>query len=258
MSKILAAIIIVALALAAAGCTGITIKVEPATITNAQADNGELTSAESVPKSEEAALTTPEAAIMQYLEGVAQNDIGKIMAASAVDQMSEGFQLEQHVELIGGNLNWLNTPAPVNYPFYVAANKVQQTARILTQVKFLAYALLSGEDIASERPIFDIDAERTRKFITDVDPARLATIEVKEISFPVPSYEDDSRYVEDSAKRASLYGADEYTERVVIFSFEGRDYYLGFQLLRFGANWKVMEQFSPLGNTSPSGIPVRQ
>ena len=64
---------------------------------------------------------------------------------------------------------------------------------------------------------------------------------------------NDARYLENAARLASIYGADESTERVALFSFEGNYYYLGFTLLRYGDNWKISSQTSPLAGTSALG-----
>ena len=107
-------------------------------------------------------------------------------------------------------------------------------------------------------PIQGADAERMRKFITDIDPARLGTIEVKSISPPSVPAASETRYLENSGRIARIYGADEYSERVVVFAFEGSDYAMGFQLLRYGDKWKVMDQSSPLAGINVMGIPEKQ
>jgi len=57
--------------------------------------------------------------------------------------------------------------------------------------------------------------------------------------------------------RLPVYGADESTERVALFSFEGQDHYVGFMLLRYGDNWKISRQDSPLAGTNALGVPQK-
>lgn len=249
MAKLLTAGVVVLLALYATGCSKVTITVE-------RADAGAAQAAASPTPA--VAFATPEDAISYYLDGVAQNDTGKILEACAIAEMSEQYQAELFVERLGGVMMLQMMPAPADYPFYRDVNKAQQTARILAQVRNFAYALLSDEDVAAATPIMEVDSDRVRKFITDVDPAQLATIEVTNITPPPVPAASETRYSENSERIARIYGADEYTERVVSFTYEGSDYYTGFQLLRYGDNWKVMDQSSPMGNTSALGVPVKQ
>jgi hypothetical protein len=54
-----------------------------------------------------------------------------------------------------------------------------------------------------------------------------------------------------------VYGAGEFTERLALVEFEGTDYVVGFSLLRYGDDWRVLDQSSPLAGLSPLGIPER-
>lgn len=250
MPRMLSAITLLFVALATAGCATVSVTIDPDRIPLKQ-------SAPQAPAAPEPALSTPEDAIDHYLAGIAAGDVAKILAATAIDEMAERFQADLYVERLGGVLMPLLMLAPADYPYYVAMNKAQQTARILGQVRNFSYSLLSDEDIASAQAILEVDAERMARFTAAIDPARLAGIAVTEISPPSVPAGSEARYNENVAKIARIYGADEYAERVVVFSFEGSDYLIGFQLLRYGDDWKVMDQSSPLGGTNALGIPER-
>jgi hypothetical protein len=193
---------------------------------------------------------TPDEAITAYLDGVARNDIRKILGACAINEISKNFKFDLYAERLGGmNLQYLS---PSDYQFYSEMNKMQLSAQILGQVKNLSYSLLSGEKVDGS-VIFPADAERAKKFIKDVDPQKLSRIELKKISPPNKTVMSDNRYLENANKSARAYGADESTERVALFSVEQNYYYLGFTLLRFGGSWKVSNQSSPLANTDGLG-----
>ncbi|MEO8393813.1 MAG: hypothetical protein ABI700_12550 [Chloroflexota bacterium] len=194
---------------------------------------------------------TPEDAITLYMQGIAESDIDKILQACAINEMSENFKLDLSIARIGV-LDPYQSQAPSDYAFYAEMNKAQQSARILSQVRLFTFSLLSSEDIASGT-IIRMDEARTAQFIKDVDPARLAQIEVKKIGIPFPRIIESANYVENTTKLAQVYGADEYSERVVLFQFEGNDYGAGFTLLRYGENWKIMSASSPVANLVPSG-----
>jgi len=98
-----------------------------------------------------------------------------------------------------------------------------------------------------------VDGAWAEGFVAQVDPARLAGIEVLDARFPNPDLEASERYLENAAALAATYSADELTERLVLFYFEGRTYVLGFTLLRYGDTWLVSSQSSPIGGTSTFG-----
>jgi len=204
------------------------------------------------------AFKTPEEAITHYFEGVAQGDIQKITQACAIDEMSEKFKFEQSTERLRVFLP-VESESPAEYPLYVEINKTQLSSQIFSRVKMFAYSLLSSENVA-EGAAIQLDAggtERMSQFTRDVDPRGLAQLELKKIGLPDKKIMNDSRYLANAAELASIYGADESTERVALFSFKGNYYYLGFTLLRYGDNWKISSQTSPLAGISSLGTPQK-
>jgi hypothetical protein len=193
---------------------------------------------------------TPEEAIDYYFEGLLQADVRKIMDACAINEMGEKFRFDLYTEWVG--YLTINALAPTDYPLYVELNKIQISEEILNRVKFFAYSLLTSEQVYKGRTI-PIDTERASQFVLDANPEGLAEIKVQKIE---PSNKDlmsDARYIEIAARKANVYGADDSTERVVLFEFEGNYYYVGFTLLRYGENWKIGWQVSPLANTNSLG-----
>lgn len=148
------------------------------------------------------------------------------------------------------NLQYLS---PSDYQFYVETNRMFLTSQILGQVRNLSISLLSTEpvDVRIFRPT---DAETVNRFIKDVDPQKLSKLEVKKISPPNKTVMNDSKYSANAAEIAKVFQADETTERVALFLYEQNYYYVGFTLLRYGGNWKINTQNSPIGNTDPSGV----
>jgi hypothetical protein len=198
---------------------------------------------------------TPEETITHYFEGVAQADARKILQACAINEMGEKFRFDLYTERMGVLLP-TQSLSPTDYALYVENNKVQLSAQIFNRVRIFAYSLLSSEEVAEGMTIV-IDAERTNNFMKDVDPQRLARLEVKKIGLPDKTLMNNARYLENATKIASIYGADESTERVALFLFEQNHYYLGFTLLRYGEDWKISSQVSPLANTNGLGAPQK-
>lgn len=231
------------------GCTGITITVNRAT---PLAIASEVVEPTAVPGSRSAPIySTPEAAITAYLDGIKQQNVSAIFTASAIDEPAEQFDFQAYADRLQA-MPLVTSPAPAEYPFYAEMNRVRRQNEVLSQVRNLAYSLLSTETIDGSI-IANPGSERVQAFITDVDPSRLGGIELVEIGAPSPDLLSSTRYQENAAKQAAIYGADELTERVALLSFEGKHYLLGFTLVRYGDGWKVMSQTSNLAGTSALG-----
>src|SRR5262245_27400933 len=78
-------------------------------------------------------LGTAEDAVRSYLAGVIGADLAAVLAASAVDEASQGFDLQKYVDRMG-MFDPFGPTGPAEYPFYAAIDATQLTARIATQV----------------------------------------------------------------------------------------------------------------------------
>lgn len=198
-----------------------------------------------------AAHATPEDAVSAYLEAVAANDMDAILAASATDEMAAGFDFEAYSERLRA-ITPVQGLAPTEYPMYAGMNRYQQAAQILGQVRNLAYGMLSGETIDGS-VIAPVDEAQVEAFVTAVDPSRLGGLTVLEVRLPEPEAAADERYVENVARIAATYGADELTERLALVELDGQTYGVGFTLLRYADDWLVSSQSSVLGGTPALG-----
>lgn len=211
----------------------------------------------SVPTNQTSDVTfsTPEDAIRYFFDGVAQGDFSKILQASAINEISKNFRFDLSIDRLRAFMPYQEY-APSTSSFYVELNNATITSRIANQVKIFAYSLLvAGDDIQYDR-INRMEMDAALHFMNEVDPARLATLEVKEIGLPDPEIMATSRYQMNAANLARVYGADESTERVARFTFEGNSYMLGFTLLRYDESWKITSTSSPLAGTSALGTSV--
>ena len=206
-----------------------------------------VSSAEATPA---ATYATPEDAVTAYLTGVARADPAAILAASAVDEMSAGFQLGLYVDRLKVMMptQWM---APATDPFYIQVNKSWETSQILTRVRNLAYSLLSTEKL--DGSVILADRAKADAFATQVDPKALAGLTVQEVRFPRASLKNDAKLLANEAAMAKVYGADERTERVALIALGQDTYLVGFMLLRYGSGWKVSDQYSDLAGSDPLG-----
>jgi hypothetical protein len=199
-----------------------------------------------------AGFASPEAAIRAYLAAVAAGDVEAILAASAAEEMARGFRFDLQAERLR-SMMLATSLSPAEYPMFADINVAAQSFWLLGQVRNLVYGLLSGEEIDG-RPIMVVDdPARVERFVANVDPSRLAALAVEDIRFSNAAFEDDPRWLENAARTAATYGADELTERLVLFSLGDQLYDLGFTLLRYGDGWKVANQNANLAGTSAFG-----
>ncbi|MFN8465670.1 MAG: hypothetical protein U0X20_08980 [Caldilineaceae bacterium] len=101
------------------GCTGVTITFNHATPVAIAAAVSEPTA---VPDASPSLIySTPEAAITAYLDGVKQQDITAIFAASAIDEPAEQFDFQAYANRLQA-MPLVTSPAPAEYPFYAEMN----------------------------------------------------------------------------------------------------------------------------------------
>jgi hypothetical protein len=195
---------------------------------------------------------TPEDTITSYLEGVAENNLQKILQSLAVNEMSENFHFDLYTERVGIFIPSLSL-APSEYPLYVEANKMKLSGELMGQMKFFVYSLLSTEPVGESAPI-QLDPERIKGFIENVDPAKLSSLKIQKIDLANKTTMSTPQYLENAAMIARVFGAEESTERVALFLFEEKYYYVGFTLLRYGESWKISRLTSAMADTNALGI----
>lgn len=200
-------------------------------------------------------FATPEEAVCEYVAGVAHADIERVLRTSAAAEMTRGFRFELLVDRVRAF-----TPAmsgPVHTPFFAEIQESSWRSQLLSQVRMLAYSLLAPDDLGPVREgtvLADVGSAWAQELMADLDPTRLASLVVADIGLPEPEMYQSSVNVANMAKLASIYSADELTDRVALLTFEGEQYAIGFTLLRYGDGWKVYQQSSPISGIPPFGV----
>jgi hypothetical protein len=198
---------------------------------------------------------SPEAAVELFMRGVKQASFETILAASACTEAAEGFDFTAFTDHMGILIPHI-FHADSNNDFYRTINRNAFEATIAQQVKVLSWALLLGGDIPLEGASIS-DSLVLERFQHGFDVSKLRGLKLISIDFPHDSLKDSERNLANWRRNAGFYGADEYTERVALFSFDKLFWYTGFTLVRYGSTWKVLSMNSSLGNTSALGSPTR-
>jgi hypothetical protein len=206
-----------------------------------------------------AGFATPEEAVREYLEGVAHADVEQILSASAVDQMQRGYRFDLMVERLNSFQPMVD--GPVHAPFFADIQRADWQSDLLFQVRWLAYSLLTPEPLSEQLedlvPLYEVDAAWAAGLMAELDPARLSSLVVVDIRLPEPDLFRSAGNLTGMARRASVYSADELTERVALITFEGDLYAVGFTLLRYRDSWFVSFQSSPLSGLPSHGVARR-
>lgn len=198
--------------------------------------------------------STPEGAVRIYLEAFKARDLESLMSVSAANPIAEQVDFTAYVERLRA---WLpfQAPAPATDPFLVDLNRVQQLSQLLGQTRMLTYGLLTDAQLDGST-VAPVDADWAASFMSQLDLTRLDGLEIDSVVEPDPELMAGERYREVMAKQATVYGADEMTERVATVSLEGRDWLIGFTLMRFGDTWHVSSQTSAIGGMPATGVPT--
>jgi hypothetical protein len=193
---------------------------------------------------------TPEDAVGQYLAAFASSNAGQLMGACAIDEVAAHFQFEAQatrLQVIEPNQFLL----PTSYAFYADLDKYGQAYVNFSQVRGLALSLLTSQPV--DQLITPVTADQAQQYVKSADPSLLAGLKVAEIKFPIAKFAADPKALANFAAQAKVYGADELTERLALVALNGKDYAVGFTLVRYGSDWKVLNQISNLAGTPASG-----
>jgi hypothetical protein len=200
-------------------------------------------------------FSTPEEAIEHFVAAVADNNYKEAMAACAVNEAAENFDAAAFAARRRAVM--YNMGAPSEYEFYQTLNRAFYLNQITFQLKFFTYsffdsdpaeALCNGENY----PLQDYENEAAQ-FVADVDPAMLRELKIIRIDLPHRELFNSEEHQDILAGSAIDYGADEAADRIVLYELDGKTYYSGFLLMRYGGSWKIYSLDSPLGGATAYG-----
>lgn len=192
----------------------------------------------------EAHFKTPEEAVTGFMEALKKQDFGAILATTAVDRMSEGYDFVAQA----GQLKVI-TPSfamPASDPFFISVNKAFYAGLIAKDVQFLTYSLMMANnpviiDTLLEGHTYanpDYPTAATDMFDA-VQAKRLSELSISKIAPPLPEKLNSESQQRLFSKHAKFFQGDAETERVALLSFDGRDFLVGFSLIRYGDDWLV-------------------
>lgn len=195
-------------------------------------------------------FTNPDDSISYFINGIASNDIAKAFQACAIQQYARSYDFKG----VANRLHTFMLPLmlmPSSSPMFAQMNSILLMNRIVSQVKFFCYSLLSNIEGDLTQSIFNPTDEQLNTFMKSVNPSRLSAIKIKKIA-SLPQLKK-AEYMSTLNSQAKTFGADETTQRIVLLEFETVSYIEGFDLLRYGKAWRIDSLASNFAGTSPTG-----
>lgn len=204
---------------------------------------------------DEAHFKTPEEAITAFVDALKKQDFDGILATTAVDRMSKGFDFVAQSERIKVIAPYY--AMPTTDPFFTSVNKVIYTADIARNIQYFTYILM----MANNPVIIDALAEGSsyanpnyptaaRDMFDAVQAKRLSELSISKIGTPLPEKVNSERQQRLFSQHARIFHGDAATERVALLSFDGLDFMVGFSLIRYGDDWLVERMMSWIAETS--------
>jgi hypothetical protein len=199
---------------------------------------------------------SPENAVEFFITAVTEMDMDAALSACAINEYAEGYDAQtviENVRMISPNM-----AAPNQYGFYRAMN---QTAILGSAAMLLRNFIYNFVESEALHTIFDgewyrlqDDPEReAQEFVESVDPSFICELTIVSIDLPQPELFNSEPNQKNIEQMAGYYGADDITDRIVLYELGGVYYYSGFQLARYGETWKIIRLVSPIANCPAYG-----
>lgn len=199
-------------------------------------------------------FATPEEAIGHFCQGLAAQDFQGALEACAISEQAEGFDFPGWVDRMKAHVPLAN-PAPATSGLYKELNEAAIAGSFAGQIKMLLYSFFvtAGLEGSSVAPA---DRAYALEFQEAVAAEQLAGLRLLRVDPPKKAVLESEKNRENFARMAEIYGAQEMTERIVLYELGGRTFLGGFGLYRYGSGWKICRLHSSLAGLSPTGAAV--
>jgi hypothetical protein len=195
---------------------------------------------------------TPEAAIQHFVERLAANDLSGAFEACDINE-ADLFNYTVFTHYLRAMIP-LTSPAPTKSPMLAQTNRIIQMAQIARQIRIMTYSFftkipLNGNTTANPT---DKDIEN---FINETDARNLAGLKIEKIQLPVSAkILNSERARKNAVEQARPNGADDSTERIVLYNLNNEWFCGGFRLMKYGKYWRIDSLYSSFANLSSTGV----
>lgn len=201
---------------------------------------------------ETSSFPTPEDAIRHFVDGLTQGNLQTMLEACAVNQQAQGYDFAGMMDRLKAFLP-ATQPAPSEYGLFQDMNRATIQATLVTQMRTMVYSFFVPEVADGTTLYVGEGRETAEKFIQAVDPAQLQALTIVRIDPPNKAILETERNMQNFVRQAATYGAQERTERVILYDLNGAAFCGGFSLLRYGDSWFINSLNSVLAGQSSLG-----
>ena len=173
------------------------------------------------------------------------------MSACAIHEQAEGYDFSGFVDRMKMHTPILNL-APSTNDLYRELNSASVQGNFANQMKMLIYSFFITDGLDG-RPLMPADRSYAEAFETAVDAQKLANLNLIRIDPPMKTVLEITRNIENFTKMAKLYGAQEMTERIVLYELDCHTFVGGFGIYRYAHGWKICRFYSSLAGTTATG-----
>lgn len=201
-------------------------------------------------ESESQGFTSPEEAIEFSTEQIAGGDAEAALTAWAGDAQAENLDLVGTLERLQALSPADTSSVPSDDDFFVGLAQATRAGTAAEQYRRLAFSLLLP-DVRPDTTTPLEGGDVTAQDIADgLDSARLAGLTPQRID----QVEGPEQLDENLAQAASLVGADERREYVVLYEWDGETYLGGVGVLRYGDDWQIDSLASAFAGTANGSL----
>jgi hypothetical protein len=197
-------------------------------------------------------FSKPEDAIRHFVAALSENDLQKALQACAVDEYAQGYDFVGMMDRAKALLP-MQQMAPSEYDLFAEMNKISAMYTLVNQMKMMIYSFFVPEVKEGITMYVGGSVDDAKKFAEAVDPGKLKNLKLLRIDPPMQNMLNSAKNIENFQKMAALYGAQEMTERIVLYELDGKTYLGGFGVLRYGEGWKIQRLGSNLAGLSAFG-----
>jgi len=195
--------------------------------------------------SQKSYYSSPNDAITAFFEGFRDQDFLKVLGTLDILNSAKQFDFKKYANRLEA-VTW-NSLMPSAGKLLANVNTMIRIGQISTQIRSFIYSILiRNENTDFSNPVIisgeGADLGFLNDFSVSVDENRLSTIEIIMIADPAPSdILNSPRLITNWKNYASMYGADLYIEKMVLFRINGRVMEEGFGLFKYSDGWKIFQ-----------------
>lgn len=200
--------------------------------------------------SEQQGLATPEEAIEFSTAKIAEGDAAAALSAWAGDAQAENLDLVGSLERVQVVSPGDASSLPSGDELFVGLGQTVRAGAAADQYRRMAFSLLLPEVSTDSTTVLG-DGDVTAQDVADgLDSERLAGLQAQRIDL----VEGPAQYEEMLQEMATLVGADERREYVVLYEWDGETYLGGVSVLRYGDDWQIETLGSTMAGTANGAL----